>query len=138
MLIQLSCEERVVVPFRSAAVDAAVVAIPNTDQHLRISHRKVLEQYGMNQREDCCIRPNPQRQRQDRRNREPRSLSQLPQRKTHILYQSIHYSLPHLRTHACFIASRQRFAIPALAVLEPHPAAIDRRSCLSPALEHSV
>ena len=66
-------------------VHAAVVVVAETNECFRIGNRQVLHQHHVHQGENRSVGTDPERQRQHRRGREPRRLSQLPDRVTRIL-----------------------------------------------------
>ena len=83
-------EERVVAVVVPAAVDAAVVFVADADEGFGIGYRQVMEQDGIDQREDGRVGADAEREREQHGNGEPRRLAQLAECITQILLQNSH------------------------------------------------
>ena len=89
-VIGVGGKERVVPVVVPAAVDAAVVFVADADEGFGIGYRQVMEQDGIDQREDGRVGADAEREREQHGNGEPRRLAQLAECITQILQQNSH------------------------------------------------
>ena len=83
-------KERVITVVVPPAVHAAVVFVADANEGFRIDDRKVMEQDGIDQREDGRVGADAEREREQHGNGEPRRLAQLAECITQILQQNSH------------------------------------------------
>ena len=89
-VIRVCGEERVVPVVVPAAVDTAIIVVADADEGLGIGHRQVMEQDGIDQREDGRVCADAEGQRQEHGNGKTRRLAQLAKCVVKILDQNPH------------------------------------------------
>jgi hypothetical protein len=74
--------------------------MPHSNQLARLLVRERLQENAIDYAEDCGVRANAKRKREDRNGRERRTFAQLPQGITKILEESMHVRRPPIRNAA--------------------------------------
>ncbi len=91
-VIGVGGEERVVPVVVPAAVNAAIVFVADADEGLGIGHRQIMQQDGVDQREDRRVCADAERQCEQNGDGKARRFAKLAQRVGYILKQNPHRS----------------------------------------------